>query len=133
MAVTITSQTMADGERSSVVKIMIVSDGVGGELNNQLIYDASAFSFPTNSNRLDKVACQLNGFDCVLSWDATTPVPFMALDQNMSTPQDLRDAGGIVNNGGAGQTGDILISTGGLSNNATYGTIILYITKRKPI
>lgn len=124
----ITSQTLVDGPRNTIVKITIVGDG-SGEETNTVLFDASSYGYGSTNNKLMRIQYLLNGFDAVLYWDATANVVIKPLDQDIEEDSDFSDAGGIINNGGTGRTGDILISTNGLGSGDE-GYIVLYIKQR---
>jgi len=131
MANTIASQTLVDGSRNTIVKYTITSDG-SGETTLGTLFNASSFVNPTTLNKLMRISYHLNGFSATLFWDATTKVQLMNLSQNH--PDDVKYYwnGGLINNGGAGQTGNILITTQGLVGApvGTTGEIVLYIKHR---
>lgn len=131
MANTITSQTLVDGSRNTVVKVTITSDA-SGEITNGVIFDASAFVGGNTSNKLMRIQYHLNNFSGVLYWDATSPVQMINLMPNIPDDQKYFKYGGLINNGGVGQTGDILLSTHGLASApaGTTGDIILYVKKK---
>lgn len=130
MAATFTSQTLVDGSRNTVVKINIIGDGTG-ELTNTVIFDASTFINPDTNNKLDRIEYTLRNFAATLYWDANTPVVLLDLVANYPSCQKFgKKYGGIINNAGTGKTGDIKITTQGLTGLPTTGEIILYIKKK---
>lgn len=130
MAVTVTSQTILDGTRNAIIKVTILGDGIN-ELTKQIIYDSSTFVNDTQMNKLMRIQYDLNGFSGLLYWDATSDVQMMSLTKNFAADEKFFWNGGLINNGGAGRTGDILLSTNGLASApAATGEIILYIKKK---
>jgi hypothetical protein len=131
MANTITSQTLEDGLRNSIVKITITSDG-SGEITKGIIYDASAFQNDNQNNKLMRITYHLNGFSGILYWDATTDVQIMNLSANYPDDTNYEYTGGLINNAGTGKTGDILLSTNGLASApvGSTGEIVLYVKKK---
>jgi hypothetical protein len=131
MANTITSQTLEDGQRNSIVKVTILSDG-SGEITKGIIYDASAFANDHQNNKLMRITYHLNGFEGTLYWDASTDVQMMNL--SLDHPDDVNYCytGGLINNAGSGKTGDILLSTSGLAAApaGSTGEIVLYVKKK---
>lgn len=130
MAVTSTAQTIVDGERNLVVKCKLTGDGT--DVTALKIIDASAYSNPTPgvgaSLKVVKVQSQMDGFTGALLWDADTDVEFLNIPDGEMT-QDFSSVGGLVNNAGAGITGDIMLTT--LGNAAGEdGTIIIHMKKR---
>jgi hypothetical protein len=130
MANTITSQTLVDGSRNTVVKVTILADG-SGEITNGIIFDASTFVGANTSNKLMRIQYNLNGFDATLYWDASSPVQMMSLNGGFPADQCFDEYGGLINNAGAGKTGDILLTTDGLASlSSATGEIILYVKKK---
>lgn len=130
MAVTATLQTIHDGARNLVVKAQLVGDGVDAAAAK--LIDASTYANPTPgagaSLKLMKVEYSLDQFAVTLLWDATTDVEFLTLPSGSDT-LDFTDIGGLVNNSGAGITGDINFSTVGNAAGED-GTLVLHFKKR---
>lgn len=131
MAHVITTQVFADGPKNKVIKVNIKgASATATELVDAVIYDSSAYVGDTQSNKLMRVEFCLNGFSAELDWDATANVPLVSLDQDVSEDKSYESFGGIINNGAAGRTGDILITTTGLASTVKDGHIIFYIVQR---
>lgn len=132
MAHTITTQTLESGNKFVVVKYTIAGDSkTATELVNTVLFDASAYGSKTN-NKLYDISYALTGFSAQLLWDATAPVPMISLSKDH--PYDICYAyteGGLINNGGSGRTGDILITTSGLASTSFVGHIILRVAWRE--
>lgn len=129
MANIITTQIIKDDIHESIIKVNILGDASGEEANT-IIYDASAYNWPTTENNLQYIEYDLHGFGASLLWDATVNVPMLSLVENCQAEVDFRKTGGIPNNAGAGKTGDILLTTLGLATVAgDSGHIILRIKK----
>jgi len=130
MANIVTTQTILDGSRNTIIKVTILGDG-SGELTNQIIFDSSAYANDTQNNKLWRIQYNLNGFGGTLYWDATTDVQLMSLTPNYAGDQKFFWNGGLVNNAGVGKTGDILLTTSGLGSIPQgTGEIILYVKKK---
>jgi hypothetical protein len=126
----VSTQVLESGPRNTIIKVFFTGD-VGGDLTDSVIYDASAYSPITTNDKLRSVFYNLNGFDAVLYWDANTNVPIISLDQGLLKDVPFfPEGGGLPNNGGAGRTGDILMTTNGLTTGND-GYIILYVNKRE--
>lgn len=132
MAHTITPQVLEAGNKFTVVKYTIQGDSkTATELTNTVLFDASSFGTKTN-NKLYDISYDLNGFSAELLWDATAPVQMISLAKDRPTRDEyIRVEGGLINNGGAGRTGDILITTTGLASTAYVGHIILRVAWRE--
>lgn len=132
MANTVTKQKINDGPRNTVLHVMIVGDGSGEETATVIVDASDLSSTPTD---LVLVGCHasLVGFTAKLSWDATANVDFLALGEGETdfnyTALGSHDGGGLINNAGAGKTGDVLITTTGLGNG-DYGHVTLHLRKR---
>ena len=132
MAHTITPQVLHSGNKFVVVKYTIAGDSkTSTELVNAVLFDASSFATKTK-NKLYDISYDLNGFSAQLLWDASSPVPMMALAKDHPVRDEyFIKEGGLINNGGTGQTGDILITTTGLASTSFVGHIILRVTWRE--
>jgi len=132
MAHTVTSQTLVDGSRNTIIKVNIKGDALTAtELVDYVIYDASASESAATSNKLMEIEFCLNGFSAELFWDATSNVPLISLDKDISEDKEYWSFGGLINNAGSGKTGDILITTTGLASTANDGYIIFYLKQRE--
>lgn len=131
MANDIQTQVLEDGNRNTIIKVTIVGDGTGDETDT-VIFDASAYKTASTDNSLRQIKYNLNGFDATLYWDGAANVVLMTLDQDLQEDVDFSEHGkypALVNNAGAGRTGDILITTNGLGAGDE-GYMVLYINQR---
>ena len=130
MANTVTSQILLDGSQRLVIKWYLSSDGVAGEVTDQVVVDVSALTPAATKVSLERVIWSLTGFDAILEWDATADVEILRLGAAASTSDlCMKEFGGIWNNAGAGITGDMLLTTSGFTAVGDAGTIILICTK----
>lgn len=125
MANTITNTTLYYSPTRVVKYVTLKSDGTNE--TNTVIYDSSVIA--TSVGDTDPLTCNIesiyasasaaNTARVFLLWDATTPV--VAIDIPTATNPTKADfrrkipIGGLVNQGGAGKTGDILLTTTGLA------------------
>ena len=130
MANTIATQVLVDGPTTTIVKVTILGDS-SGEETNTVIFDASAYTPAATLTRLKKIIYTTVGAAAVLSWDATANVTLMGLPADVSDTLCFYDDSGLPNNGGAGRTGDILITTSGLGSGDLI-TMVLYVEKLNP-
>lgn len=128
MVNTVTSQTLLDDNRFLNVKINVVGDGSGEETNTVAI-DASAFN--TSDIKITQLHSSLTGFSVKLLWDATANVDACSIAEG-EQDQDFRSFGGLINNAGAGKTGDILFTTTGLGAGDE-GHFILRLRKKNAV
>lgn len=117
MANSLTTQTIISGPRNYVVHVFITGDGSGDYTNQSLItvsgLSGNGLSSAPVAVRLEQYTADLSNFSANLSWDASTPVPFVDFINGLSIG-DYTDISGIPNNSGAGKTGNVVISTKGL-------------------
>lgn len=131
MADAVNTQTIENGPRNLVMKFTNVSDGTGESAVVKV--DASTFTPAlTTSLKVRRIEYNITGGAVRMLWDATTDVTFAYLTGYGNL--DLTDTQGIVNNAGAGVTGDILFTTSGFiaagaSNPASGYTITLFMVK----
>ena len=133
MANTITTTTILDTQDRTIVKLDISGDGSGQETNTT-IYDPADYTNSTVYTKLIRVWqswSDLLGGTVRLNWDATAIKVLLSFSGGDSINfLDFSSFGGIINNGGAGQTGKILLTTTGLTATSVL-TLILDIGKRK--
>lgn len=124
MVDTVASQTLLDGPRNAIMKFTNQSDGTGETAVTKV--DVSALSGAPSGVRIEKVQAQTQGMAVDILWDATADVVAIHLaedfDDTMCFDQPL------VNNAGAGKTGDIAFTTVGAASGDRY-SVILYLKK----
>lgn len=125
MADAVTTQTIVDGARNTVIKLTNVSDGTGESA--VLKADVSALLGAPSLVGIESVTYDIQGMTVTLLWDADTDVTALVLGPGIGA-LDFAWFGGVPNNGGAGVTGDIKLTTTGHSSGDTY-TIILELKK----
>ena len=125
MADAVTSQILVDGERNAVMKFTNISDGTGETA--ALKVDVSTLAGAPSSVKITRIEYDISGMQVSVLWDATADVPAIILSQGQQH-FDFTKAGGLINNAGAGVTGDILFTTIGASLNDTY-SIVLHMKK----
>lgn len=131
MADAVASQTLFDGERMAIMKFTNISDGTGE--NKVLKVDVSTLSPSAAGGACDavtitKIHASTHGMEVLIYWDATTDVLCWAVPQNSQYTWDWDQFGGLINNAGAGKTGDVLFSTADSSSGDFY-TVVLEMTK----
>lgn len=137
MADTVGTQVIQDGARNYVVKFTNISDGTGESAVTKITV-ANLSVNPDGRACTDLVLQKINGYtDGVgvdILWDATTPLLCVALPKNEFYDMSYIKIGGLPNNGGAGKTGNVKISTRPTSSvtvGATY-SIVLQFSKVYP-
>ena len=137
MADAVTSQTLADGDRTAVMKFTNISDG-NGESSVKKV-DVSALTANSHTGaacarvHITQVWYAISGMRIDLEWDASSNVKALILGGGVALEPtmghfDFRSFGGIKNNSGGGITGDIDLTTLHHTNNDAY-TIILELSK----
>jgi hypothetical protein len=77
---------------------------------------------------ITKIHASTHGLEVQIYWDATTDVFCWCVPQNSTYTMDFEKFGGLINNAGAGVTGDVLFSTADASAGDFY-TIVLEMAK----
>lgn len=121
MADAVSSQTIVDGPRNVVMKFTNLSDGTGEAA--VLKVDVSALDGAPSSVSIKRIHYSVSGMNVTLLWDATTDVRIVELGGNTGT-LDFCAFGGLPNNGGAGVTGDILLTTTGHTSGDSYSIVL---------
>ena len=127
MSHSIVPNVYANDTRNLVINTCVVGDGTSGELSATKFVDVSTYNI--SEVKLLKVKSSLVGFSAILSWDADTDVPIISVP-DYEFEQDFECFGGLYNNSGTGSTGDIMITTFGLSGTSQEGHIILELQKK---
>ena len=131
MADTVTSQTIQDGDKITIMKFTNASDGTGESAVKKV--DVSALKANSLGQSCTSVTISRIYWACVgmrvnIEFDASTNVLAMPLPAD-STGDEYYDLfTGIPNNAGSGKTGDIDFTTVGHSSGDAY-SIILVLTK----
>lgn len=129
MADAVTTQIIHDGRRNVVMKFTNVSDGTGEADVNKV--DVSTLSGAPTRVAIERLHYSTQGMSVRIEWDATTDVPVWLCPTDSDGTFDFSHFGGIINDGGAGVTGDVFFTTVGHSAGDTY-TIILEMRKDLP-
>jgi hypothetical protein len=112
---TVVTTILGDAHSRLVVKhVSIISDGT--QESNTVVYNNSAFTNDVTKGSVLKVYGIGSSCVCRLSWDQTTKFNVVAI--NPAAGFDVLDFskfGGITNPGGAGATGNLVLTTSGLA------------------
>ena len=133
MADAVSSQTLVDTDKRTVIKITNLSDGNGESAVKKV--DVSTLSGAPSKVTIDQIWYDIGGMRVQIDFDATTNVPALVLGGsaaagNVQGHLDFRSFGGIKNNAGSGVTGDIDVTTSGHTDLDHY-TIILELRKQE--
>jgi hypothetical protein len=135
MANSVNVQVLQDGPRNCTVKVEGVLDT--SDLASQVLIDPAVLGGMDNTDtqKAATVAIQRlvfeveDGLELRLAWDATTPVRIAQLTGRGTSK--FEHFGGLVNNGGAGVTGKVLLSTEGWTTGKILSfTVILELRKQ---
>lgn len=134
MAAPVPIQRTIHEDQNTVTRLIYIpGDGDADISTPVVVADLSALtSGATPTDFVFLHACgHMRGFNAILSWDATSDVPFWTIGQGSSSPGEgrmIREAGGVTNNAGAGKTGDIVLTTSGYAATEA-GMFILKLKK----
>jgi hypothetical protein len=124
MAATITTTLQLNGSKLFTAKIDILGDAAGDTAGVTIIDPANLTGVPATF-KIRAIQWDLDGtFTCQLLWDATTDVHAYELGLASGAKRFSDTGAHLVNNGGAGVTGKLLLTTLGLTTGGK-GTIIV--------
>lgn len=124
MADAVSSQTLVDGSKTTIMKFTNLSDGTGESAVVKV--DVSALTPAATLVNIQEIWYSVYGMVVTLLWDATTDVRIIELQGEGH--MDFSKFSGLKNNAGTGVTGDILLTTTGHTSGDSY-SIILRMTK----
>jgi hypothetical protein len=134
MANSVTFQTLEEGPRNIIVKAAGVLDTSDYALNTFISMASSNQGGlgPTPTQvRIDHIDYSVSDqLEVQLWWDATSDVIILPLAGRGR--MSFWNFGGLVNNAGAGKTGDVLIKTTGWTSGTQVFSIILECVKQGP-
>lgn len=117
-----TVQVLDDNHKFYIIKVMASAAEAGAT-----IVDVSALAVPCERVKLMKVQYDIGvGSTCELLWDATTDVSMLTLSEGPGQTLNFEKIGGLINNAGAGVTGDVLFTKVG----TTAAVLILTFAKK---
>lgn len=119
----VTSQTLFDGSKRTVIKLTNVSDGTGEGTVKKV--DVSELSPATTKVKITKLIFTTDGMAVQILWDATANVLAHTVPKDQTGCLDFTSFGGIRNNAGTGVTGDILFTTTGHTAGDSYSIILI--------
>jgi hypothetical protein len=134
MTNSVTFQTLEEGPRNIIVKAAGVLDTSDYSLNTFISMASSnqGGKGPTPTQvRIDHIDYSVSDqLEVQLWWDATSDVIILPLAGRGR--MSFWNFGGLVNNAGAGKTGDVLIKTTGYTSGIQVFSIILECVKQGP-
>lgn len=125
MANTVDVTYVVDGSKRVIAHVYIASDGVAGELTDQVIIDASALNPVPNNLTLHKIEGVFSGCSAFLEWDQTTDAGIMTIPDGTKIDFHFTKFIGLPNPQGAGTTGDMVLSTTGFTAAGDTGFLVI--------
>ncbi len=127
MADVTSAQTLYDDELKTVIKFVYQYVDTGeSDVVKVNVSDLSPIP-KGNLVSIEKIQYNIDGMIVTLSWDADTNVTILDLggiSGAVSGTFEFKDDTRLINNAGAGVTGDILFTTTGHSANDSYSIIL---------
>jgi len=124
MADAVATQVLLDGPGLYVAKYTNLSDGVGEAAVTKI--DVSGLTPAASAVSIRRIVASTSGMGVNILWDATSDVTCFLVAQDQTI--DITFDPPLVNNAGAGITGDVQFTTIGHTAGDTY-VIILYCSK----
>lgn len=127
MADAVNNRTIFDGQKFVAVRATCRSDGTGETDAIKIDRSALVSSKGVEPTGLDvsELWWSIQGFTSIaLEWDHTTDDPIMNLAAGNGF-RSFENMGRITDPGSAGGTGDIILTSFGAVNNATYDILII--------
>ena len=136
MADAVTSQTLADGDKTAVIKFTNISDGSGESSVEKIDISGLAVSnagLTPSRATIEQIWYDIGGMRVALEWNATTNVVAAVLGGSAAVGVssgylDFRSFGGLKNTEASGADGNIDLTTHGHTNHDHY-TIVLQVRK----
>lgn len=123
----VTSQTLVDNDRRAVMKFTNISDGTGETAVTKV--DVSALNADRNgrtctSVTIERIQYDITGMQVRVLWDATSDETCFVLSDSAGGTLCFKEFGGLINNAGAGKTGDVNFTTFGHTSGDTYSVLL---------
>lgn len=123
-ASTVSTKYLINGSRDFTIKIDFTGND-GGDLSATKIIDVANLTGTPTKFKIRNISWQFAEFTATLLWDATTDVQAFTLNQYEGDIDFFESTGvPLVNDAGAGVTGNLLVTTKNLGAGDT-GTIII--------
>ena len=109
MADAVTVQTLYDGPGEYIVKLTNVSDGTGESAVTKIT--VASLSAPCSELAIKKITFSTAGMGVDLLWGATANVLIWHIPPDFAEELCFDGSSQLVNNAGAGKTGNLLLTT----------------------
>ena len=119
-----TASVIYDGPRNLIVRVI---GGASDDTAAQVTTIANLSPTCTRI-RLDKIYYDVaTGVTVSLLWDATTNKEFLTVTEGNGQHIKFKKYGGLHNDAGAGATGNVLITTTGITSAPSYSLILEFV------
>jgi hypothetical protein len=129
---TVNQTVFLDGSKLATVHLYIESDGVSGEMANQLVIDMKndiqPIGSPTQAT-IQQIWWGQSYYDARLSFQDTVPVPFWVLPVGSDSHVDFRSIGGLKVPVDLDGNANILLTTVGFAPAGSWGSYIIQLKK----
>ena len=128
----VNQKVFVDGPRRAIVHLYLESDGVSGEMKDQLVINTRTDIVPVGQVTpvtIDQIWWSLSYFDARISIGDVPNAPFWVLPVGGGGHADFRGFGGIKLPQSLDGTGMVLLSTNGFAPKDSWGSIILALKK----
>lgn len=131
MANVVQVKRLANGPLNLILAVYLKSDGLSGELDNEVLIDPADLGLKDRRLRLRHLAYNIAGFDAVISFDAggVNPNWKWVLSEGTNHPIDFGPFGNIKDDSGMDGTGKLQLSTTGFTSVNDQGSIMLALYK----
>ena len=130
MADAVGTQILVDDTRRAVFKFTNISDGTGetGAVKIDVSTLSSYLGEACTGVSIQRIDAITVGMGLNILWDATADVLVMSFGDAEFVSFDFSRFGGLINNAGAGKTGDVSFTTVGATAGDRY-TVVLEVLK----
>ena len=125
---------LLNGPRTAVIHYTIQGDGAASELASEVILEPNDVidkdgTISQRTFTITQLWWSFVGFDALLGFDAGTPEYALVMGQSGPQYFDFRSFGGLKDRSGTDATGKMTLTTQGLANSASKGTLIIEVRK----
>lgn len=130
---TIVKTKIMEGPRKAIFHFYLESDGVFGELSNEILLDPTVDFNPEETSSLQysitKIWSSLAVFDVILKFNALEPYTVWVVTPENDSDMCFDYFGGLKDRSTAAHDGKLLISTSGFTPVGSAGVLIVEIRK----
>ena len=129
MANLVKVKKLVSGSRNVLLSVFLKSDGVTGELNEEVILDPVEDLGLTTKARLtlQRIEYNIAGFDAIIEFDSGSVDDNFkwVMSEGANAPVDFRPWSGLVDDSGMDGNGKLKISTVGFTSSTDMGSILI--------